>query len=84
MVYYQSKKITLGKFMRTLCRMENVGIFMVIWNILRSFSIFLATWSSRVVVIFYIFPVLVYYVKKIWQPCLDGGRLSKVKMDALT
>jgi hypothetical protein len=50
--------------------MENVGIiFMVIWNIVRPFGIFLVIWQWSDNLVY--FSSLWYIVqRKIWQPCI--------------
>jgi hypothetical protein len=68
MVHYQSKNVNLGKFWRTL-EWEMLVYFMVISNILRPLGIFYGHlvyfWPfGRVVVLWYIFPVLIYCVRK--------------------
>jgi hypothetical protein len=44
---------------------------MVIWNILRPFSICILWPFGYLVVIWYIFPVFDIVTRKIWQPCLS-------------
>jgi hypothetical protein len=53
MVCFQTKNTNLGKFWRAF-ELKIVVYFMVIWNILRSFGVFLWPFGN-VVVIWYIF-----------------------------
>jgi hypothetical protein len=67
MFYFQTKNPNLGKFWRALdCKM--LITFMAIWNTIRSFGIYYEH-LVNFVLIWYIFPVLVYVPRKIWQPC---------------
>jgi hypothetical protein len=62
MVYFQTKNPNLGKFLRALER-KMLIYFMVFWNILRTFGKFYDH-LVRFVLIWYIFPALVSYIKK--------------------
>jgi hypothetical protein len=46
------------------------------WNILLTFDIFNGNLVRFVVILVYVFPILVYFIRKIWQPCYKTGKES--------
>jgi hypothetical protein len=66
MVYFQTTNPNLGKF-RIVLHWQMLVYFMDIWSILRLLEYFCYSIGDLV----YIFPVLVCFTKKIWQPCSE-------------
>jgi hypothetical protein len=62
---FSDQKIQFGYILEGL-GMENVGIFLSIWNILRPFGIFYCNLGSTIVIIWNIWCVV---ARKIWQTC---------------
>jgi hypothetical protein len=68
MVYFRTKKSQFGYILEGL-GVENFGIFMTIWNILRPFGKFYGSLVLFRVIWYYFSRFGTFGPSKIWQPC---------------